>query len=318
MSSVAPGPFSMRSRTKRRTARRSTSWTMICRADADTWMRSHSVHRPTRESLAFPGRCSTAPLGQLPGPTARYCCGKPRSLICCSPRPSTRVASLYATPTSAPNRSWDGGRAGTSRKGWSGVSRNPTWPERLARYLLQIAALHLVGNEVPGARRERHDGQPRILERGRGERCGVGQEDVLGVPTLIESIQDGRFRIVAHGGATALVDGRPRNQRAFLRIGQRGSNLVDRAVHQVFALEMIHRQAANAGEFRQRLLHVADHGLLVFAVRAGDSGYRNAPGIALERVELDEILAPRQHLANRHEEPAGLDAGHGAQQRIAA
>src|SRR5262245_64463858 len=80
----------------------------------------------------------------------------------------------------------------------------------LLPYLLQIAALHLVGNEVPGARRERHDGQPRILERGRGERCGVGQEYILGVPTLIESIQDGRFRIVAHAGATALVDGRPR------------------------------------------------------------------------------------------------------------
>ena len=45
---------------------------------------------------------------------------------------------------------------------------------------------------------------------------------------------------------------------------------------------------------------------------------RNAPGVALRGVKLDTVVGARQHLADGHEEPAGLDPPDRTEKRIAA
>src|SRR5207245_9736087 len=105
----------------------------------------------------------------------------------------------------------------------------------------------------------------------------VGDEHVRHIPALIVRVEHGRLGILPHARRTHLVDHESGRIVARVRL-----NLV----------------RARLGEhLRGGDGHVVEQRLLIFAIGAADPGDRNAPGIDLVLVDLDEILFLREHLA---------------------
>ena len=70
----------------------------------------------------------------------------------------------------------------------------------------KVSSLVLIREAITRAHRQRQHRKRRILIRARHEARAVNYEQVLHVPALIEFVEHGRLRIVAHARSAKLVN----------------------------------------------------------------------------------------------------------------
>src|SRR3989454_264282 len=167
------------------------------------------------------------------------------------------------------------------------------WPAAVRRRdaSSQRSLLHLIGDVVAGAHRQRENRPRRVLICLRHEGPAVGDEQVLTVVRLAPAVRHGGLGIVPHTRPAQLVDDDAAGGDAVPLLGGR------------------HRRehlTTHLGDERpERLLHVFH--LLVFVIRPlpVESQHGDAPPVHRAGVDLAVAVVVRDHLAAAREADRG-------------